>query len=212
MVKTIEERLSSLVNESSYVVADDLTKQKQREHSTHLHTRLHESKLKALEVKRSHPPIWQAISDLEPELLTFHPEGLRFQHKIYVGVVRAGTKYLNLYLLENHIIVSQLQMLVLRGMAFFKRFTTYDELFEFLRDENCGDLEMDKGNLTKYPTKTSEEEKKERVPEPKQTILPEPIKTDPRDELWLGSAGQKRAQEDALREIEEKKKNEKPLR
>ena len=139
--------------------ADDLTKPKQREHSTQLQTRVHESKLKAISIKRSGPDLWKAISDLEPALLTFHPDGLRFQHKIYVGVDRAGSAYLNRYLSENHIAVSHLQMLVLRAMAFYKRFTTYDELFDYLKDENCGDLMPDRSeSLDNHPSFTKEEE------------------------------------------------------
>jgi hypothetical protein len=166
-------------NLSLYDDADDLIKEKHRLHSTHLHTRLHVSALKALTVKRTSPVIWQEIVNLEPLLLTFHNEGLRLQHKIYVGVDRAGIAYLQRWLEDNHVAISHVGMLILRALAFYKRFTTYDELFEFLKEENCGELMPDKNGLDFYPKKTKEEEqieKNESLKFEDSPKLPEPQK------------------------------------
>lgn len=122
--------------------ADDVTKQRQL--STNLHTKPRLSSMKFITVKRNTPEIWNEIMKLEPSVLTFHPDGLRIQPKIYIGLQRSGLSYLDRWLDENHISVSPIGMIICRALASYKRFTTYDELFEFLRDENCGGLEPEK--------------------------------------------------------------------
>ncbi|MGH2639185.1 MAG: hypothetical protein ACRDF4_07905 [Rhabdochlamydiaceae bacterium] len=155
-------------------VADDVIKQRHREHATHLHTRPRVSVLQVLSVKRNSPVIWQEIVNLEPLILTYHPDGLLIQPKIYMGLRRSGMLYLNKWLEDNHVAVSHVGMMILRALATYKRFTTYDELFAFLKDENCGELLPDKGVLDSFPKKSKEEEEIERNENESLKVNPEP--------------------------------------
>ena len=123
-----------------------------------LHTRFKLSALTAKDFKKSCPALFKAVTEELPwNAVQWWENGLCLSRRIYVGIKRNGPSYLSLWLDENHVALSENGRMIVSALEFFHAFTTYDELLEYLKDNNWGELRADRG-LDLFPKQTAEEE------------------------------------------------------
>jgi hypothetical protein len=171
-----EPRETPLFLEKSSDAADDAVHSNgSREQATHLHTKPSLSTLQILDIEQRFPDVWSAIQELEPVFLICHIHGLWLQPRLYLGVNRRGTNYIDDWMRENKIQgISHKGMTILRAAAFYKRFLPYDRLLEYLKTHNWGELEPDRGKLDFYE-KTNESEIKKEIQAKTQAELAEAL-------------------------------------
>lgn len=131
------------------------------------HTKEPISVIDILKIQDNHPEIWDAINEIPSEILIPRSNGIYLQRSVYLGLKKRGPKYIDWRIDQDKIAISHKAMTILRLVATYQKFITWDRLFEYLRDHHWGNLAPDWSDLATYP-KQANEEPREKPREQKQ--------------------------------------------
>lgn len=135
---------------------------KRRERGLVLHFWYKTSKIKISELEHSYPDLFNAVRGLPWDFIHSWQDGVALSPKIYKGVKRNGPCYILTWLDENHVSLSENQLLIVQALQLHCSFITYDQLFQYLRNHNWGNLVIDRHfkAIDSFPQITREEEEK----------------------------------------------------
>jgi hypothetical protein len=126
------EKISSSTDHHDHVQSKSNVEAVTRRHSM-MHKRWQLSEKKLEDIKETLPRLYSSIQQTPWKLVHYWDDGLAISRSAFLGIQRNGPEYIDTWIRENKVEVSDDAFAIISMMKFYHTFVTYDRAYLYLR-------------------------------------------------------------------------------